>query len=60
MNYIFRRFEYVKNDLYHLLNSSFEGRIVLDKYKHTKDLDYGRLKDIVVLNKIQEDTINYK
>lgn len=55
-----RMLDYAQNDLYHLLNSSFEGKIILEKYKYTKELDYGRLKDIVILHKIQEDKVNYR
>lgn len=49
-----------KNGLYYLLSSSLEGLIVLGKYKKSKFPDYGRLKNIIMLNELKEDPISYK
>lgn len=49
-----------KNDLYHFLNSSLDGRIILGVYKNTKTLDSSKLKDLLIMNAIEEDPLYYK
>lgn len=51
--------EYEENDLYHFLNSSLAGRMILGKYKYTKKLDENRLVDMVIFNALKDDPINY-
>ena len=53
-------FNYVANDMYRFLSNSLEGRIILGKYKNTKILDHCRLTDMLILNELKDDSINYK
>lgn len=53
-------FQYVENDLYHLLNSTLEGKIVLGSYKNKKYLDYFRLKDVIIYHLIKKDPLNFR
>ena len=50
------------NELYRFLNASnnLQGKIILGKYKKTGTLDYTRLKELVICDKLQEDNVNYK
>ncbi|XP_043473477.1 uncharacterized protein LOC122510505 [Leptopilina heterotoma] len=52
-------FTFEENDLFHFLNSTLEGQIVLRKYKITGNLDYVRLKDLIIMREIKKDPINY-
>ena len=51
---------YPQNDVYHILNTTLEGQIVLGKYLYSKDLDYGRLKEYLIMHYIKKDPVNYK
>lgn len=53
-------FSFVENDLFHFLNSTLEGKIVLGKYKKSRVLDYTRLKNLIVFNELKEDPIDHK
>ena len=53
-------FNYVQNDLFEFLYSSLEGKIILGKYKNTKTLDQSRLTDMVILNALKDDPIDYE
>ena len=50
------------NELYSFLNASnnLQGKIILGKYEKTGTLDYTRLKELVICDKLQEDNVNYK
>ena len=52
--------DYVKNDLYVLLSSTIEGRIILGTYAHSKVLDYSALADIIIFDELINDQINYR
>ena len=53
-------FIYPQNELFEFLNSDFGGRIILGKYKHKKILEYGRLKELIILHHIKQDPIDFK
>lgn len=53
-------FKFVENELFHFLNVSLEGKIILGKYKSTRNLDYSRLKDLLIFNEINKDPICFK
>lgn len=46
--------------MYHFLNSTLEGQVILGKYKEKKVLNYTKLKDLIIYDKIKNDPINYK
>lgn len=50
------------NELYRFLKSSgnLEGKMILGKYKLTRQFDYGRLKRLAVLHKLKDNPVNYK
>ena len=50
------------NELYRFLNASnnLEGKMRLGKYKKTGTLDYTRLKESVICDKLEENIVNYK
>lgn len=52
-------FEFVKNDLYDLLESTLKGKIALNLYKKTKFLDITKVKDIFVYDTM-EKSMNHK
>lgn len=52
-------FAYKENDLYHFLNGSLQGQIVLGKYMYEERLDYPKLKDLIILNTIKQDAQNF-
>lgn len=55
-----KEFEFKQNRLFHFFNSSLEGLTVLGKYKKSKFLDRGRLKNLIIFHELQKDPLNYK
>lgn len=51
---------FLENDLFKYLNSTLKGKVVLGKYKNSKDLDVGLLKDLLIWDTIGEDALYYK
>ena len=54
-NFIFKG-----NNLFHFLEASLKGRIILGKYQKTESVDHAMLKEMVIYDKISEDPFNYK
>lgn len=53
-------FQFKETDLFHLLNSSLLGKIVLGKYRVSKEVDYHLLKEIVIVNILKDRSDSYK
>ena len=60
-SYIFPdKFTFKENELFHLLNSSLQGRIILGKYKRSKIVNYNKLIDIVIFSTLEHNSVTYK
>ncbi|XP_043472699.1 uncharacterized protein LOC122505258 isoform X2 [Leptopilina heterotoma] len=55
-----QEFVFIENELYHFLNSTLEGKVLLGIYQRTGTLDYTRLKKLIIYKEIEEDPVNYK
>lgn len=45
--------------LYRFLRSNVQGKIILGKYQNTKNLDYARLKELIICKQL-EDSVDFK
>ena len=53
-------FQFKKNKLYHFLNSTLDGRIILGVYEKTKCVEYGALNHLIIVKLLNKDPLNYK